>query len=56
MLTGAALLAGGFIVLRKGENKRQGWLMIIAALVMFANVGIWSIPIPGENQPVGVDP
>jgi hypothetical protein len=52
MLAGAALLAGGFHVLRKGINKRQGWLMLVAAAVMFGNVAIWSIPVPESNQPV----
>lgn len=52
MLAGAALLAGGIYMLRKGINRRQGWLMILAAAVMFANVGIWSIPVPQSNQPV----
>tara|TARA_R110001599_G_scaffold8428_11_gene40820 strand:+ start:13876 stop:14079 length:204 start_codon:yes stop_codon:yes gene_type:complete len=52
MLAGAALLAGGFFVLRKGENKKQGWLMLVAAAVMFANVGIGLIPVPDSNQPL----
>ncbi|MEH6791191.1 hypothetical protein [Parasphingorhabdus sp.] len=52
MLAGAALLAGGVHVLRKGTNKKQGWLMILAAAVMFANVAIGSIPVPNSNQPV----
>ena len=52
MLAGAALLAGGIYMVRNGINKRQGWLMLVAAAVMFANVGIWSIPVPQSNQPV----
>lgn len=52
MLAGAALLAGGIYVLRNGINKKQGWLMILAAAVMFANVAIWTIPVPESNQPV----
>ena len=52
MLAGAAQLAGGIYMLRKGINRRQGWLMILAAAVMFANVAIWSIPVPQSNQPV----
>ena len=52
MLAGAALLAGGIYMVRKGINKRQGWLMLVADAVMFANVGIWSIPVPQSNQPV----
>tara|TARA_R110000850_G_scaffold4827_10_gene21141 strand:- start:12 stop:215 length:204 start_codon:yes stop_codon:yes gene_type:complete len=52
MLAGAALFAGGVYMLRKGTNRRQGWLMLVAAAVMFANVGIWSIPTPESNLPV----
>ncbi|WP_339690370.1 hypothetical protein [uncultured Parasphingorhabdus sp.] len=52
MLAGTALLAGGVFVLRKGDNKKQGWLMLVAAAVMFANVGIGLIPVPDSNQPL----
>jgi len=44
MLSGFALLAGGIYLLRKDDAKKQGILMIIAALVMFMNVAIWTIP------------
>ena len=52
MLAGAALVVGGIYVLRQGINKKQGILMLIAAAVMFLNVGIWSIPVPEQNAPV----
>ncbi|CAO1652567.1 hypothetical protein [Parasphingorhabdus sp. NYA22] len=52
MLAGAALLAGGIYILRKGTNRKQGLLMLVAAAVMFANVGIWTIPTPESNQPL----
>ncbi|ASK87736.1 hypothetical protein [Sphingorhabdus sp. SMR4y] len=52
MLAGAALLAGGIYILYKGTNKKQGLLMLVAAAVMFANVGIWTIPTPESHQPV----
>ena len=52
MLAGAALLAGGVYVLRKGINRKQGWLMLLAAGVMFANVAIGLIPVPEQNRPV----
>ncbi|ATW05625.1 hypothetical protein C8024_16980 [Sphingopyxis sp. BSNA05] len=55
MLAGAALLAGGIYILRKGSNRKQGLLMLVAAAVMFANVGIWMIPAPESNQPVSPD-
>ena len=43
MLTGVALLGGAVMVFRHGD-RRRAVLMIIAALVMFANVAIWTIP------------
>jgi len=52
MLAGAALLVGGVYILRKGTNRKQGLLMLIAAAVMFANIGIWLIPAPQANAPV----
>ncbi|ALH80748.1 hypothetical protein [Sphingopyxis macrogoltabida] len=43
MLTGLALLGGAVMVFRHGD-RRRALLMVIAALVMFANVAIWTIP------------
>lgn len=43
MLAGIALLGGAVIVFRSGDRKRA-LLMVIAALVMLANVVIWTIP------------
>jgi len=46
MLAGFLLLAGGAWILRKQpQNRKQGWLMILAALVMFGNVAIWAVPV-----------
>lgn len=49
MLAGFLLLGGGIWLLAKGkgavrERRGQALLMIIAALVMFANVAIWAVP------------
>lgn len=44
MLTGIAMTAGAIYVGRKGD-RRRALLMVIAALVMFANVAIWLIPV-----------
>ncbi len=49
MLAGAALLGGGIYLLRTGKNRKQGILMLVAAAVMFVNVGIWSIPTPEQT-------
>ena len=45
MLGGLVLGVGGlWMILRRGDTKR-GWLMIVAAVVMFGNVAIWTVPI-----------
>ncbi|MEO9469390.1 hypothetical protein [Parasphingorhabdus sp.] len=54
MLSGAALVAGSIYLIRTGKNRKQGWLMLIAAAVMFMNVAIWTIPTP-ENGAVVTD-
>lgn len=43
MLTGVLLTAGAIIVFRKGD-RRRALLMLVAALVMFANIAIWLAP------------
>ena len=45
MLGVTALAAGGFWLIVKGAQKRKGALMLIAALVLLANVLIWAVPI-----------
>lgn len=46
MLAGMALTAGGvYLIAKRPEYRRQGWLMIVAAMVMFGNVAIWMWPI-----------
>ncbi|HEX2763979.1 MAG TPA: hypothetical protein VHM92_09110 [Allosphingosinicella sp.] len=46
VLAAFALTGGGlWLVFKRGE-KRQGWLMVLAAAVLFANVLIWSLPTP----------
>jgi len=48
MLAGIALGIGGIYLIGKKRQYKQGWLMIIAAMVMFMNVFVWTIPIKGE--------
>ena len=43
MLTGVVLTAGAVYIFRKGD-RRRALLMLVTALVMFANVAIWLIP------------
>ena len=44
MLGGIALLGGAFFVFRSGD-RRRALLMLVAALVMFANVAIGVVPV-----------
>lgn len=54
MLAGVLLGAGGvFLLVRRRELRKQAWLMIVAALVMFGNVAIWSVPIAKAPDPRG---
>jgi hypothetical protein len=43
MLTGVVLTAGAVYIFRKGD-RRRALLMLVTALVMFANVAIWLMP------------
>ncbi|NJS14079.1 MAG: hypothetical protein HC788_04995 [Sphingopyxis sp.] len=45
MLAGFALSGGAIYIFRRGDRKRA-LLMLIAALVIFANVAIWLAPVP----------
>lgn len=44
MLTGVVLAGGAIYIFRKGD-RRRALLMLVAALVMFANVAIWLVPV-----------
>ncbi|MCE7797494.1 hypothetical protein LWE61_13135 [Sphingobium sufflavum] len=57
MLAGVALLSGGFYLIFRMRDTKRGLLMLLAAVVMFANVAIWiaptssgeSLSAPGEG-------
>ncbi len=55
MLAGVLLTGGGIYAIAKRGDRKRGTLMIIAGLVMFANVAITAIPGPDvpllEKQP-----
>jgi hypothetical protein len=40
-----ALIWGGRSMIRSGTDRKRGWLMIIAALVLFANILILTWPV-----------
>lgn len=48
MLTGVLLTGGAVYVFRKGD-RRRALLMLVAALVMFANVTIWLVPVEQDS-------
>ena len=50
MLAGALLTGGGIYTLLTRRDRKRGVLMILAGLVMFANVAITAIP--GPDLPV----
>jgi hypothetical protein len=54
VLTTIALVCGAVILLRRGM-RRQGWLMLILAVVMALNLAIWTIPTQnGTSLAAGV--
>ena len=44
MLAGLFLGGGGVWMMISRRDHKRGWLMILAAVVMFANVAIWTMP------------
>jgi len=44
MLAGIALGIGGIYLIGWKRDTKRGWLMILAAMVMFMNVLIWTLP------------
>ena len=52
MLAGFALLAGAFVLWRKGGSRKQVLLMVVMALICFANIAIWTVPDAGGDAPV----
>ena len=44
VLSALALLAGAWFQWRREGAGKQVWLMVLLALIMLANVAIWSVP------------
>jgi len=44
MLAGFALTGGGIYLLAKKRDRKQAMLMLVAGVVMFANVAIMTAP------------
>lgn len=47
MLAGVFLSAGGIALIVRRRDRKRGLLMLAAALVMFGNVAIWTLPLGG---------
>lgn len=43
MLAVFGLTTGAIVLLRRGDDRRRGWLMLAAAFVLLANVLIWTL-------------
>ena len=43
MLAAGGLVWGGVTIIRRGPNRRNGWLMIVAAVVLIGNVLILTV-------------
>ena len=43
MIAAFLLAIGGATLIRRGEYRQQGWLMIVAAMVLVGNVLIWTV-------------
>ena len=44
MIAGFALLWGAWRLSKRDGMQQKAWLMVAAALVIFANVAIWTVP------------
>lgn len=52
VLAAMALLAGAWFLWRRGGSKKQVFLMILLAMIMVANVAIWTIPDASGEAPL----
>jgi len=52
MLAAVALLAGAYWLWRRAGPIKQVWLMVLLAVIMLANVAIWTIPIGNGAAPI----
>ena len=43
MIAAFLLVAGGFVLIRRGHDRLRGILMFVAAAVLIANVAIWTV-------------
>jgi hypothetical protein len=56
VLAAIALVAGAIMLWRKGGARKQIALMLLLALVIALNVGIWTIPDASGEAPLAQRP
>jgi glucose uptake protein GlcU len=47
VLAAFALTIGGIYLIAKRKERKQGFLMLLCAVVFFVNVLIWTLPTTG---------
>ena len=53
LVLGAIAMIGGAILLwRRGGAQKQVWLMLLLAVIMIANVLIWTVPNKDGTAPL----
>lgn len=52
VLTAIALVIGAVVLWRKGGSRKQIGLMLLLAVIMAVNVGIWTLPDSSGKAPL----
>ena len=52
VLAALLLFAGAFFLWRRGGSAKQVFLMVLLALIMLANVAIWTVPDASGDAPL----
>ncbi len=53
VLAAMALVLGAAFLWRRGGSRKQIGLMLLLAVIMVINVGIWTLPDASGNAPLG---
>lgn len=52
MLASLALFVGGLYLVVKRDQRKQGGLMMLAAVIMVVNIALWMIPMENSGSPI----